>query len=389
MFKKTNRTGTLRKGILLLALVMTVFTATQGIVKAESAKIVNKANSQSVAEIKARTLTIGDSADQSKRINYEITMTSDKKELVVPLKVDSAGILQVLFTDDTNNIDIAFYSDAACTKTIEYNEHTGFGVIPKGGIYYVKFINSYGDYGAEDTVTLKAGFSCQLYPNAVALANGKWQTAGVTDYTKPVYFKLDVNKTSVVELDFQAENTNSFVTLCNSSKTPITDNMTVASTAGKKAFTIKKGSYYIKVTTNAWWVRLKASTHPVTDNSGNSKNNAATLKLGTNKSGMFLLEDKTSKNEWFKFTLSKSTKVDLVISGNVSAGYIRYELTSDKIKGSLKGYLGDVGNVDKKELVYVENKKLHESLPAGTYFIRLYKDSAKTCGNYFVKVINR
>ncbi|BCJ99125.1 hypothetical protein [Anaerocolumna chitinilytica] len=389
MVKKLTKKLTGGKGVLLLVLITAMFLVSQGIVKAQTAQIVDKTTGQTVTEMKIHTLTAGDKADVAKGEKYELNLSSDAKELVVPLKAEDAGVFQVLFKDETENIDVEFYSDAACTTPLDYNEYNAYGIIPKAGTYYVKFVNSYGDYGAEDVVNLKADFSCQLYPGAAELKAGKWQAAGVTDYTKPVYFKVSVKKAVLLSVDFQAENTNSYITLCNSSKKALTEDMTVSGIEGKKAIVVKAGTYYLKVTTNAWWVRLKTSVQSVSDSSGSSKSKATALSLGAAKGGVFYLDDKTSKNEWFKFTLTKPTKVDLVVSGNVSAGYINYELTSSAIGGKLTGYLSDVGGSDRKQLVYYEDKKLKESLPAGTYYIRLYKNSAKSCGNYYVKAVKR
>ncbi|AIQ64248.1 hypothetical protein PSTEL_15300 [Paenibacillus stellifer] len=389
MSRKTTKGFKAWKGALLLLLVTAIFMGGHGSVNAETAQVVDQTTGQSVSEIKMHTLTTGDTIDMGKRGQYEINLSSDVEELVVPIKAEAAGVFQVFLKDDTQNIDVEFYSDAACTSALDYNSNNAFGVIPKAGTYYVKFVNSYGDYGAEDVISLKADFSCQLFPDVTELKADNWQAAGITDYTKPVYYKVSVPATVLLEVDFQAENTNSNITLCDSSKKAITDSMTIASTEGKKALVVKKGTYYLKVSTNAWWVRVKASAKGVSDSSGVSKNSAAALKLGTAKSGVFFLEDKTSASDWFKFTLTKPTKVDLVVSGNVSAGYIKYEVTSSVIDGTLSGYLSDVGNVDKTKLVYYKGKKLYESLPAGTYYVRLYKSSAKTCGNYFVKVVQR
>ncbi len=372
--------------VLLTSVILTNTIANMSM--ASSATALNPLG-QSVSEFEAHALTTGEKEDEAKRINYELSLPSDIPQVVMPIKVDQAGVLQVFFAEESNNVDVSFYSDASCVTPIEYSQSDAFGYIPKAGTYFVKFTNSYGDYGAEDVVDIKASFSCQLYPQANELPNSKWCSVGIKSELEPVYLKFVVNNTAEVALDFKAQNTYAKVTLLDANKKSITSEMSFNSLEGKKVFVLKKGTYYYKITTNAWWIKLKNSNKSVTDQSGVSKAKATALTIGKEKSGFFLLEDKTNQSDWFKFTLNKATPIDFIISGSASAGYIRYELTSTSIDGTLKGYLDGVGTYDKKELIYYKNNKIYNSLPAGTYYVRVYKDSPTTCGNYYVNAMKR
>lgn len=128
--------------------------------------------------------------------------------------------------------------------------------------------------------------------------------------------------------------------------------------------------------------RIKSTFTAVSDASGASKKNAKTIKVGETKKGIVLSEDKTSKNDWFKFTLKKSTKIDIDLKGNCSSGKLRFELTSNGIRGTVTDYISSSD--------YSRNIPLQtwtsKTIPKGTYYIRLYKDSKTTSGNYSVKV---
>jgi transcriptional accessory protein Tex/SPT6 len=194
----------------------------------------------------------------------------------------------------------------------------------------------------------------------------------------------------ILKVEMNAENTGTYITLCNSSKKAITNEISSSTISDTKIFAVKKGTYYLKVTTNSYWLRMKTSQESATDQSGSSKSKAANLTLGKDKSGLIFLEDKSSKYDWFKFTLTKATAVDLEISGSCSAGTIYYELTSSSIDGTLEGYLSGVGSYDETPLnYYTSDGKIHTSLPKGTYYIKVYKKSAKSCGTYFVKAKKR
>jgi hypothetical protein len=302
------------------------------------------------------------------------------------MNIKESGILQYFYTDAENNYGIDFYSDAECTESLTYSYSNNFVIIPKAGTYYVKVSNLYADTSVVNSLAI----SFQLYSNSnPTLKANQWKATGLMDYTKPVYYKFNVAKTGLVKVDFEAENTNSYVALCSSSKKALTDDTTVTGTTGVKVFALTKGTYYIRVTSNAYWARIKVTQKSISDASGSSKTKASTLKIGTAKNGYLLLKDKTSSSDWYKFTLTKPQKVNLIVSGNVSSGYINYELSSPSISGSLSGYLSDVGDVDTTKLIYQVGKKVYYELPKGTYYIRVYKSSADTCGNYSVKVVNR
>lgn len=390
MFEKFKYKATLIKVSLAVVVFLVASFVFTNHVNAEQSAIVDVSTEQPVSEMKAHIVTTGDSKDLKKISQYVVGMTSDLTELIVPLKIEAAGVLQYNFEEESDSVEVELYSDQACTKQLDYNRYNGYAEIPKAGTYYLKFENSYGDYGAEEVVNLTGDFSCQLYASAAGkLKMGTWKATGIWDSTKAVYYQVDVTKTGILKVEMNAENTGTYITLCNSSKKAITDEMSSSTISDTKIFAVKKGTYYLKVTTNSFWLRMKTSQESATDQSGSSKSKAANLTLGKDKSGLIFLEDKTTKYDWFKFTLTKATAVDLEISGSCSAGTIYYELTSSSIGGTLDGYLSGVGSYDETPLNYTSNGKFYTTLPKGTYYIKVYKNSAKTCGTYFVKAKKR
>ncbi|HEX3021929.1 MAG TPA: PPC domain-containing protein [Lachnospiraceae bacterium] len=391
LLKKWKMKTLFGKGVIAFAIILTATFVSTYHVKAEQGSIIDVSTQGVVTELKPHVVTTGSSSDLGKISQYMFSMTSDLTELIVPLKASVAGVLQYNFSEESESVDVEFYSDKACTKQMDYNRYNGYAQIPKAGTYYVKFVNSYGEFGAEDIVDLTGEFDCQIYPSETGtLKMGTWKSTGVWDETKANYYKVVVTKTGTLQVEINAQNTGTYLTLCNSSKKAITDEISSSTISDTKLFALKKGTYYLKVTTNSFWLRMKTTQDAVTDQSGSSKSKAAKLTLGKDKTGLIFLEDKTSKYDWFKFTLTKTTSVDLQISGSCSAGYIYYELSSSSIDGTLSGYLSGVGSYEDTPLnYYTSDGKVHTSLPKGTYYIKVYKESAKSCGTYFVKAKKR
>ncbi len=374
------------KTALFMAFMITVFALNKDYAKAAAGEVVDYTTKQTVTEMTPYQITTGDEADLSKYGAYDIFVPTTTGELVVPIRIPSKGLLYSLYGDSNNSTStfyVDFYSDAACTSEVSYSSYTGFAEFPKEGIYYIKFKTYSSIPVTGDSAYI--GFDCQFFDGSnTELKNKTWQCSGLIDSTTPIYYKVEVNKTGFIKVDFLSEYS-TYVTLCSSSKKEISDECYISSSKPDAAFAVKKGTYYLKVKSNSDLIRVRSSATAVTDASGSSKSKAKALKIGSAKKGLLLPGDKTSKNDWFKFTLTKSTKLNLIVSGNVSSGKIRYELTSANIGGSITGYLYQTDDSDTTSL----KTWTTESLPRGTYYIRVYKDDSKTSGNYSIKVAKR
>lgn len=377
------------KIFVFILLVCGLFTISTHTVEAAEGYAMDYDTKQLVTEMIPHGVTTGDKADISKYAWYDVYIPNDTKIFILPLKVDYHGILWYRFNDEElsgENIQVSIYSDEECTKEIIYNSKYGTALIPAAGIYYVKYIVA-ADKIATSEYTAVA-FDCSIIDGRNRnLKNKVWRYSGIIDSAKPIYYKVKVGKTGYLTLDIEATY-NSYITLCTSTKQPISFESLVyplekgTANQRKTVYAVKAGTYYIKVTSKANYVRVRSVFSTVTDTSGISKKKATKLSLGSAKKGLVIPEDRTNKNDWFKFTLEKPTKLNLIMGGNVSSGKINYELTSPGLSGSLIGSISEVGEViSSKSSAWIAN-----SFPKGTYYIRLYKDSKETTGNYTVEV---
>ena len=119
------------------------------------------------------------------------------------------------------------------------------------------------------------------------------------------------------------------------------------------------------------------------DKSGNTKTTAKTLTAGKWAKGMVTWEDTTAAGDYYKFTLKKTAKVTIAVKGNILSGKLNGEVTAARMKGAYRGI--SVKGAAAGATYRIETKSSGK-LPAGTYYIRLAKDTKKTNGSYQVKV---
>lgn len=158
-------------------------------------------------------------------------------------------------------------------------------------------------------------------------------------------------------------------------------------------FALKKGTYYVKVTmrepimnyyhdgTQSWKnlqnkYYVATAVKYITDSAATKKSKATTIKLKASKQGLIKLTDARSSSsgsagDWYKFTLSRTTKVRLYVNG--------YTTNRTDTTQSLR--FSVYGKTTYSKLSSLASNKT-TTLPRGTYYIRLYKTSKTDSGYY-------
>ena len=163
-------------------------------------------------------------------------------------------------------------------------------------------------------------------------------------------------------------------------------NYDVASDNQTRIYALKKGTYQVYVKLNYATVNTIEGYQPnqyqvatilkyASDQGGTKKSKATTLKLKKSKQGIIAQTDpaggyNSSKGDWYKFKLTKKTKVRLYLTGYGQARPYLY--TSGKISYKYRN------NLNK----FVQLKST--TLPKGTYYIRLSKLTKD--GSFFYKI---
>ncbi|MDO4554737.1 MAG: hypothetical protein Q4B70_06305 [Lachnospiraceae bacterium] len=197
---------------------------------------------------------------------------------------------------------------------------------------------------------------------ATLSANGK--THSVTATSKGEYHKLKVKKSSYIGINAygassSTKNRKLTITCLNSKKKAISP---AYQTSIKKSayFSLKPGTYYIKVRSQAPSYKISATFQKISDKAGASLKKARTLKVGKKTYGIVYNTDSAKKEHWYKFTLKKARKTKISIQ---------------KAGGSLGFKITGPAEAEKELTKFKKQKSV--TLPAGNYYILLAKPDKK------------
>ena len=178
------------------------------------------------------------------------------------------------------------------------------------------------------------------------------------------------------------------VTLCDSKKKAITKTKTIGTYkdnfSKKMVYAVSEGTYWLKVTSAQQTLfTMGAKFTAITDKSGLKMDNAQSIKSGKWYNGLSLWEDTTTKGDYYKFTLKKASVVTISLKGNCGSGKVVGTVSGDRVNGSYSGLsLKKIGGKSTWKVQTRASKKL----PAGTYYIRIAKDTKKTNAAYQLKM---
>jgi len=323
-------------------------------------------------------VTTGSEDELSTYKNYEISIPFDTKEIILPITFDQKGLFysSANFLDKMQSVYLEehIYADIECTNEINYSSYNYKAIIPESGTYYIKFLVK--DYSDVVLADYKMIFKSQFFTgNDKTLKNKEWVCTGNLDSEKPIYFEVVVPKAGSLTINTETEYSNK-ITLLNSSKKAISDE--ISNYKGKVCFAVKEGTYYIKILADSSDImRIESTISTITDYSGSTKAKAKALKAGKTYTGYLSATDKKGTVDWYKITLTKSQKVEMVFTGSAS-GEIKLEFYGSNISGSITQYISSVDDDSSFSAETWSSSKL----PKGTYYIKVSKEDTNTSGFY-------
>jgi hypothetical protein len=345
--------------------------------------LLDLSTNQSVNELNVSTNSSALGIESDAISTYAVSVSP--KENVFPIRFSQKGLLIYNYEYmNTNPIgtygDFAIYSNIECTKQIQYSPYNGFAIIPTKGTYYLKFSvrNSQGEI-PEDGFLFSLSFQFVDGGNRV-LKNKIWSAVGIPRVGDEVYFKVTTAKAGSLSLNIESDSS-VYITLLDSSKKEISEEVYDSSIDGKISFAVEKGTYYIKARTYTDYYRLRYTLKSVTKTSGTTKVKAKNLTKGKLYNGLFTATDKKGAVAWYKITLNKTQPIKITYKGSVSSGYITLKFFGNGIGGSITQKLNEV---DENRSFSVKTYASPE-LPKGTYYIKVTKSTQKTSGAYYLR----
>lgn len=239
--------------------------------------------------------------------------------------------------------------------------------------------------------TMVFGMSSMAATKVVTLKNNRLTGVSVKDYDDVVYYKLSVNQTGYLAVygykqysySSAGEKNGLNVQLCNSRKQPLEEEYNTylyKSNNWKNYYGVKKGVYYLRVKGSYdAKIYLKSTFVAVKEVCGSSKARASLLTRNKTRYGLLIAGENGAKEEWYKVRLPKAQKLKLKLSGK-SSGYVAFEIIPASKKVTLFGSYQSCWNNTK--LIQTRN-----NLPAGTYYIKVYRSNGKSSnsGYYSIK----
>lgn len=319
--------------------------------------------------------------------------TKESLAKILPIQVQNAGVLVLNFsaTGLSSGIEATLYSDTACSTKVGSTEYLSASTltssesytISAAGTYYLKVQWQFSSVPENGSSIKVEGIA---YSGAEVTLKDTYQAIYTGDSTKTNYHKLEVAADSLVTLhgnaysNYDGALSSLSVNLCNSGKTTID---TINFYSGNNYFSyyaLKKGTYYVSSNSSSRY-QLKATVTKMKDQSGSSQKKAKLIKKKKTVKGIVALTDSTSKTDWYKFKVSKRSKITLKYSAKCTGStWLRLQIVPADKNYTL---LGNTLNLSTGSGKATSKTKINK----GTYYIKVTKSYASYSGSYSIQYV--
>ncbi len=349
--------------------------------------------------------TISTFFNESVELSYQ---ASANASFVVPVSVATTGDLSVDIdtTDFTEDYLVRIYSDDSYIGLIQTTLLTGQETshkidITMGGastiyMYFIPAVtpdaSASGDASSEASAeassdainaimnfkikaTLKQA-SEQEVNESKTLSNKTWTKKRVINKSSSVFYKVNVSTYTALQLT--SNNTYINVCLYNSTKKSALSSIVPLKSANNfhTTFALKKGTYYIKVTSDyqaSYQLYSKMVKVPV--KYGTTLKKAKSISLNETVVGLLDANKKKNVGEFYKVKLTSDTKLQLAFYVECTSGSFMLEVyDSSKKELSTSNF-----RCTNSSLLYINSTS---EMPAGTYYFKVSKTKKATSGCY-------
>lgn len=411
--RKRGKVVMSKKMIRLCTFVLSGILCLLSGVQGKAAEVYIESSDNEVLTMQPYVITTG-SAISTYSNSYEIKATKEEKSnIVFPVVATNGGLMvydmEFLGTVVTKgSISVAVYEDAECktllNKKKSYQMDLESDEVMSDAIYLEKGQICYFQISVSDEFTIEEEWyhfliKLQEYNSEDCILKNKeavyaYQNGKGTS----VYYKVNVPKTGILTIDISYDDFSygtPKIALCNNKKKLISANCGINITnsakvkkkketpESKNIFAVSKGIYYLKVTDLKGTYKIQSKFSAITDTSGKTKKKAKKLKIGGKVvKGAILTSDKKKDYDWYKFTLEESDRIRIGFQGSTSG---KEKLQLEVIPPSSAQFSGkavlNFSGIDKNG-----SGKSGTEWPAGTYYLRINKTTAKGNGMYQLQV---
>ena len=282
------------------------------------------------------------------------TATESKKfhNWIFSFKIAKSGVLSLSLSPDffKNQYRISLYGDS------DLKEHLA--------TYY------YDSTKASTPITFHIA-KAQTYYIEIESHEANIPTNAVT--VKPIFYKIVAKGNGI--LKFSSSDAGVKVQLLNGNKKAISSVSTLRNSQSPTSYTVKKGTYYLKVTSPDVY-HFTYQFLGMTVKAGHSIQTAKQISFGRTYKGMGYLLQSTNQADWYKFSLYKYKKVALKfhVSDDASFRITIYDTNKHPLpSGSF------TLPVDGSSTLLLKSAAAWKP---GTYYIKINKTKQNTSGYY-------
>lgn len=317
--------------------------------------------------------------------------TSGDAKMVVPLDIASQGdvTINISHTPLQNDYTLKVYTDDSYIHMIhsfllstETDTHTLTLTAGGAETLYLCFTPTVAETVAvpyEFTISaLLQQAKTQSVSSKKTLANGKWTKKKSIHPKSTHYYKVSASSNQY----FYLTSNNSYVTVklldAKKKKSLSTPVSLKSSNNFHASFAVKKGTYYIAVTSSTTTTyQLNYHCSKVKNIAGNTFRSAKKISFKQQVLGTVSATATQRDSQFYKIKLNKTSKMQLAFY--VENSNDRFTMTIyDANKEPLPSGTYKIGNAS---MLYVNSRA---KMPAGTYYIEISKNIEQTSGSYSI-----
>jgi hypothetical protein len=362
----------MKKVLLIILSLMLIIPS--GKVYAAEESVIN-AYTTSKEDAVANTITF---PEEEKTYSEELTLSKGALIINIADAQDTkySMVTLTIYSDAQKKTRVGYvsryYGDLETQKMIE---------IPKDGTYTVTYELSRRNDPQE--ISFNVNY-CEVPNKDQTLKKGESVVGYLSYNLKETLYKINIEETGYIGVKMETDNPYggvAYMSILDSKKKEL-EKEEYANVQRKDTlyYGVKKGTYYIKVRSSIGIYTISYNYQKIKNKKTTKKADATALSVGGKAiSGVVLADSKDTTAEWFKFTLKESTKIAINVSGNTN-NTIRFEIESDSVKFYLSN-LRITNNTKENTGTFTK------ALPKGTYYIKVYKGTSGSSGNYSVQVV--
>lgn len=326
-----------------------------------------------------------------------VELGKEVHEQVICLQMEKAGLTQISLSSKNaklaSGVTVGLFADEDCTQKIKLQKQTDENNKENNKLSWLAEISQKTVYlkltgASKELETLQENEELTVgvlsFQRQASLQEGKWVVSAKENKKKQTYFQLKVSKKECVTITFDQPAGNETVVLCNQEQQAITGLSSLTAEANTVTYVLKKGTYYVVLSSASASTRAKLVTSEISKEAGGTRKNPVQLSVGGSRhTGALAVTEAQTRANWYTFQNPKQQKIEVHYEGIVGEGELQLEFFRGKTS------FGVISLSEKQtdaSFAPTSGTQGTDTLPAGTYNIKVTKKGKAANGTYILWV---